>query len=250
MGRRSIPGLQKAGSGRMKKKTAAETSPQSPLAPLAPLTPEGLAALCPVSRETLERLTVYGELLVKWQRAINLVGSGSLKDLWRRHMLDSLQLMKPLAAAWAARNMATPPVIVDLGSGAGFPGLVLAIAGAGQVHLVESDTRKAVFLREVARETGTQIDVHDDRIEALSPFTADFITARALAPLAKLLEYAAPFLVETSICLFLKGKTAEEELTCVRKEWNMRIERIPSLSDPTGLILKLENISRREKGSR
>ncbi|MBT4770005.1 MAG: 16S rRNA (guanine(527)-N(7))-methyltransferase RsmG [Rhodospirillaceae bacterium] len=227
----------------MKKKTATENSPPSSY---PPLTPEGLADLCPVSRETLGRLIVYGELLVKWQRAINLVGGGSLKDLWRRHMLDSLQLTSPLATAWAARGAATPPVIVDLGSGAGFPGLVLAIAGAGQVHLVESDTRKAAFLREVARETGALVEVHDERIEALPPFTADFITARALAPLSKLLEYADPFLLDSSICLFLKGKAAEEELTCVRKEWNMQIERLPSLSDPTGLILKLENVSRKE----
>ncbi len=204
-----------------------------------------MAALCPVSRETLERLIIYGELLVKWQRAINLVGKGTLKDLWRRHMLDSLQLAAPLTAAWAARGMTTSPVIVDLGSGAGFPGLVLAIAEAGQVHLVESDTRKAAFLQEVARETGTKVDVHIERIEALPPFAADFVTARALAPLAKLLEYASPFLVDSSICLFLKGKTAEEELTLARKEWNMRIERIPSLSDPSGQVLKLENISSR-----
>jgi 16S rRNA (guanine527-N7)-methyltransferase len=139
------------------------------------MTPAEFAAETGVSRETLARLEAYAALLLAWNRRVNLVGRGTEEDLWRRHMLDSAQL-HPLIPAGAR-------TLVDLGSGAGFPGLVLAILGGPHVHLVESDQRKAVFLREAARVTGAAAMVHAIRIEAAPPLAADIVTARALAPL-------------------------------------------------------------------
>lgn len=189
-----------------------------------------------VSRETLDRLTAYADLLRKWQRAINLVGRATLPDLWRRHIYDSAQLL-PLAPADSGPWL-------DLGSGAGFPGLVLAIMGAKDVHLVESDARKAAFLREAARITATDVTLHTARIEHLAPFSAAVVTARALAPLPRLLDLAAPFLTPSSVALFLKGQDVEIELTEAAKCWSMRAERQPSLTDSSGVVLRLTEVSR------
>lgn len=201
----------------------------------APLSPEAFAEQLSVSRETMEKLERYEALLLKWNRAINLVGRGTLSDPWRRHFLDSAQLLSRLPSPPKGR----PLRLVDFGSGAGFPGLVLAIMGAGDLHLVESDQRKAAFLREVSRETGAEAHVHAVRIEELKPFAADVVTARALAPLADLLAYAEPFMTADSLCLFLKGKSAEEELTLAAQEWMMIPERHPSLSDPSAALLEI-----------
>ena len=205
-----------------------------------PLTPEAFAAACDVSRETLERLRRYAETLVKWQKSINLVSPESLKDLWRRHMLDSAQLLTFL-----------PPQIqglVDMGSGAGFPGLVLAILGVPNVHLIESDARKCAFLAEAARaaslEVGRNPTIHRSRLEDVAELQADVVTARACAPLAQLLAHAEPFLRADSTCLFLKGARVEEELTEAKKTWRMRVERFPSLSDPSGTILRMKQVAR------
>jgi 16S rRNA (guanine527-N7)-methyltransferase len=133
---------------------------------------------------------------------------------------------------------------VDLGSGAGFPGLVLAIMGAPDVHLVESDSRKCAFLREAARLTGTSVTIHNKRIEQVAPLEADVVTARALAPLSKLLDWAFPHLAPGAECLFLKGRGADDELTATAKEWNIALDRIVSLTDPAGLVLQLREVSR------
>ncbi|MFQ6018517.1 MAG: 16S rRNA (guanine(527)-N(7))-methyltransferase RsmG [Kiloniellaceae bacterium] len=208
----------------------------------------GLAA--DVSRETLARLERYAALLEKWNRAVNLVGRDSLADLWRRHMLDSAQLVPLLPPAPAGRAR----VVVDLGSGAGFPGLVLAILGAGAVHLVEADRRKAAFLRAAARETDTVVRVHNARIEAIPGFAADVVTARALAPLPRLIGYAAPFLRSGGaagaggVALFLKGRRVDEELTESVEKCHMQIERFPSRSDPGGQILRLRFLDMGEVG--
>ncbi|MBI3446108.1 MAG: 16S rRNA (guanine(527)-N(7))-methyltransferase RsmG [Magnetospirillum sp.] len=188
-----------------------------------------------VSRETLERLTAYAALLMKWQARINLVGPDTIADLWSRHFLDSAQLF-PLIRPDARR-------LVDLGSGAGFPGLVLAIMGAPDVHLVESDQRKCAFLREVARITGAGITVINKRIEQVPPLGADVVTARALAPLSKLLDWAFPHLALGGECLFLKGRGAEDELTASAKEWKLSASRVSSLTDPGGLVLHLREVS-------
>lgn len=200
-----------------------------------PLGPEGFAAAALVSRETLDRLKAYASLLEKWQRRINLVGASTLGDLWRRHMLDSAQLLPHIPDS--AANL------VDLGSGAGFPGLVLAIMGAPDVHLIESNGRKCAFLREAARVTGTAVTIHNMRIERTEAWPADVITARALAPLSVLIEYARPYLTPNSICLFLKGRGVDEELTELRKMWNIRENEYPSMTDSDGIVVRLEALS-------
>jgi len=207
-----------------------------------PLTVEAFQDATRVSRETLERLKVFAELLVKWNDSINLVGARSLEDLWGRHMLDSAQLLPLLPPKPAER----PLIVIDLGTGAGFPGMVLSILGAGEVHLVESDQRKVQFLREVARNVASEAHIHGVRIEELRPFPADVVTARALAPLGKLLRHAAPFVENGGYALFLKGRRAREELTEAAKAWKMQVDCIPSRSDPSGTILHVGDISARE----
>jgi len=185
--------------------------------------------------ETRARFQLYGELLAKWQRRINLVGNRTLADMWRRHFLDSAQL---------APLLPTGATVIDLGSGAGFPGLVLALLHDGPVHLVESDARKCAFLREADRVTEAGAIIHVGRIEALDLPPADVVTARALAALDVLLGYAEPLLKPDGFCLFAKGQKAAEELTGIGKSWTMTTSRIPSRSDPSGVIVKLEGISR------
>ena len=200
------------------------------------LTEEEFFAAVPVSRETADKLRLYADLLRKWQPKINLVGSATIPDLWRRHFLDSAQLFPHLPAG----------PILDLGSGAGFPGLVLAVMrGQGDpIHLVESDGRKGAFLREAARLTGAPAIVHSSRIEALKPFEISAVTARALAPVNDLLGLAEPFLTAGVQCLFLKGERLEDELTEAGKGWKMTVDRIPSVSDPNGFILSLKEVRR------
>jgi 16S rRNA (guanine527-N7)-methyltransferase len=207
---------------------------------MAPLGPEGFAremaaAGIDVSRETLQRLCAYLELLRRWQGAINLVGASTLADPWRRHILDCGQIA-PHVPRGADR-------VLDLGSGAGLPGLVLALLGVPGVQLVESDRRKAQFLREAARATAAPVVVHAARIEELE-LCADVVTARALAPLPRLLELAAPRLAPHGRCLFLKGQSVQDELTRARQSWHMHSEIVPSRSEPRGVLLKLEGVGR------
>jgi 16S rRNA (guanine527-N7)-methyltransferase len=214
-----------------------------------PLSAEEFRAATDVSRETLGRLECYAALLEKWNRAINLVSRASLTDLWRRHMLDSAQLW-PLLPPPQEQTQGRPRKVLDLGSGAGFPGLVLAImAGTGggdDFHLVEADEKKAAFLREAARATETRIVLHDQRIETLRPFSVDVVTARACAPLPRLLDYAAPFLRPEPGSghrprgLFLKGRDFDRELTAAREKWKMQVEEIPSRTEPRARILQIE----------
>lgn len=215
------------------------TGPATVAETLPVLTPEGFARATDVSRETLARLEAYAALLVRWQSAINLVGGDTLNDLWRRHMLDSAQLL-PLIPARAR-------CLTDIGSGAGFPGLVLAIMGGCPVHLIESAGKKAAFLREAIRVTGAPATVHHGRIERLSPWASDVVTARALAPLSTLLDYAAPYVSrggKGAVCLFLKGARADEELTEAAKSWTMSVERFRSVTDPAGVILRIGDLAR------
>ena len=192
-----------------------------------------------VSRETISALETYAALLVKWQKAINLVSKATLPDLWRRHFLDSAQLLPLLPTGDGA--------ITDLGSGAGFPGMVLALLSERPTVLVESDQRKAAFLGEVARATGCagRVQIDAARIEAIKPWAAPVITARALADLGQLLDWAAPFVTPDTICVFPKGAKAEEELTGALRVWKMTVERRRSITDPTGLILRLSHLERR-----
>ena len=196
-----------------------------------------------VSRETLSRLESYIELLRKWQKRINLIARGSVDDIWRRHMLDSAQLARLLPDGAGT--------VTDLGSGAGFPGLVIAIMADVRAHLIEANTRKTAFLREVARLTGATVEIHNARIEALDPWPTDVVTARALAPLHELLALAEPFLTVQNgapVCLFLKGARVEEELTQAGKQWSMDIERFTSASGD-GTILQVRRVTRGRSGS-
>jgi 16S rRNA (guanine527-N7)-methyltransferase len=203
---------------------------------LPSLSPAQFQVQTGVSRETLARLETYVELLISWNRRINLVGPNTIGDIWRRHILDSAQLF-PLIPPTARR-------LVDFGSGAGLPGLILAIMGVAEVHLVESDQRKIAFMREAARVTGTTVMLHAKRAETLPGFAADLITARALAPVGSLLDLASKFIAPHSILLFLKGQAVQDELTQARKAWKMRETLSPSISDPSGTILRLEQVIR------
>jgi 16S rRNA (guanine527-N7)-methyltransferase len=229
-----------------------------------------------VSRETLQRLETYAGLLVKWQAKINLVGPATLPDLWRRHFLDSAQLLpllqrnplpqtegglgrgKPehspressLAAPTPARSqVGGGGVLVDLGSGAGFPGLVLAITTDWTVHLLDSDQRKCAFLRQVALDCGAldRVTIHAKRIEQATGIAADVVTARACAPLSELLDLAEPFIGEKGTGLFLKGAQAEEELTQAQRHWTMRLDMRGSISDPAGVILIVRHLQRKSQ---
>ena len=193
------------------------------------------AWLAGVSRETRMRLQVYHDLLIRWQRVKNLVSRNSIGDVWRRHFRDSAQLLRfaPLQSTW-----------IDIGSGAGFPGLVLAILFTeyhpnSTVHLVESDHRKCAFLRDVVRETQANVTVHCGRIEevvgGLPPI--DIITARALAPLETLIEYSMPMLENGAQALFLKGRDVESELIAASKYSMMDIQLIASETDPDGRVV-------------
>ena len=210
-----------------------------------PLSAEAFRAAANVSRETMDRLERYAALLEKWNRAINLVARGSLSDLWRRHMLDAAQLWPLLPP-----SLGRPRRILDIGSGAGFPGLVLAIMGAAEgdaeVHLVEADKKKAAFLREAARIAGASITLHNQRIESLGPFPVDAVTARACAPLPRLLDYVAPFLRQHQsgrpppVGIFLKGRNVDRELTEARKKWKIQAELFPSCTDDMAKILRIQ----------
>jgi 16S rRNA (guanine527-N7)-methyltransferase len=206
---------------------------------MPPLSPEQFRAQLDVSRETSARLEAYVALLRSWNQRINLVSPATLDDVWRRHILDSAQLYGLLPAG--ARTL------VDLGSGAGLPGLILAILGVAEMHLIEADNRKCAFLREAARVTGAAIVLHAQRIETVAEFAADVVTARAYAPLPRLLDHARRFIAPHSILLLLKGKAVGEELTEARKAWKMRETLIQSVSDPSGAILRLEEVTRADR---
>lgn len=199
--------------------------------------PQEFQAATGVSRETLERLKAYASLLTEWSSRHNLVAQSTLPEMWRRHFWDSAQLC-PLVPD--ARTLA------DLGSGAGFPGLVLAalLEGRVSVTLHEATTKKCDFLKAAAERMAIEVSVCNARMEELTPKAYDVITARACAPLDKLLGYAQNFAGPDTICLFLKGQNVGSELTQAHKSWKMKIRQIPSLTDPSGVILELGALSR------
>ena len=184
----------------------------------------------------MARLEAYADLLVHWSAHINLVGATTLGDLWRRHLLDSAQLFAHVPPATQS--------LVDLGSGAGFPGLVLAILGVRGVELIEADARKCAFLREAARITEVDVTIRPCRIQAVPPHPVDVVTARACAPLERLLGLAEQFLADKTECLFLKGERVEDELTLARKRWTMTATLCQSVSDPRGVVLRLQQVAR------
>jgi len=195
------------------------------------------AAEAGVSRETLDRFEAYLALLRHWQKRINLVAASTLADPWRRHMLDSAQLVPLLSAGTRT--------VVDLGAGAGFPGLPIALLAPKpiEVLLIESDVRKCAFLAEAIREFGAPARVISARIEDIPVRDIDVAVARACAPLAKLLGLARPLLCPGGRALFLKGRRAEEELTVAGQAWTMTLVRHASRTDPDSSIIEASDIT-------
>lgn len=209
---------------------------------------EKAIALTPVSRETFARLDRYVEVLLQWQQHTNLIAPSTEPVLWTRHIADSLQLIE-LAGKHSAESKAHSQTWVDLGSGAGFPGLVVACALADdkhtEVHLVESIGKKATFLREAAQAAGVSVQVHAMRIADFverAPKQIDIVTARALAPLPKLLGEAYPLLKRGARGLFPKGQDVAAELTEAAKCWNIKTILAESRTDPKSRIVVIESI--------
>ena len=197
------------------------------------LTPPEFQKLTSVSRETLDKLKTYEDLVRKWQRTINLVGPATLDDIWERHFYDSAQIFPLLENEQG--------VLTDLGSGAGFPGLVLALMGIKNVHLIESDQRKASFLREAARVLSIPATVHAKRIDDVKiDLPVKYVTARALAPLKDLIVYSREWLENGAIGFFLKGKTSSEEIKEAQKKLKIDVVEIPSKTDPDARIVQIK----------
>lgn len=200
--------------------------------------------LTPVSRETEAALDRFVELFLRWQRAVQLVSASTIPKIWTRHIADSLQLLDlaPGAKIWA-----------DLGSGGGFPGAVIALALKGKpgalVHLIESDQRKAAFLREAVRALDLPAQVHAERIESAATRALpglEIVAARALAPMPELLEITHPFLRNGAKGLFMKGANVDNELTTATKSWNIQSTIVPSRTDAEGRIVIVEQVSPRD----
>jgi len=204
--------------------------------------------LVPVSRETLPRLDRLVELLLAWQRTRNLIAASTIPNIWTRHIADSLQLLEPAAEA---------KIWVDLGSGGGFPGLVLACALADRtgaaIHLVESTAKKCAFLQAAADDLRLPAKIHCQRVESFIPAfpsKADAVTARALAPLPRLLDLAFPLLKRGAKGLFPKGQDVGSELTEAAKCWNIQYKLVPSRTDDRGRIVVVEKLESRKTAAR
>jgi len=207
---------------------------------------EGFASISNVSRETLEDYVNWYRLLRKWNARINLVAPSTLDDFWARHALDSWQICPLLPD--------NPKVILDFGSGAGFPGIAAAIhmkhglSDKGQgchVHLVESAGKKASFLKTVIRELALPATVHSQRIESLEPMKADVITARAFAPLPRLFEYALPHLHDETILILPKGETVTTELEKASTTWTFSLETVKSITQDNATLLRVKSLKLR-----
>lgn len=198
--------------------------------------PAELAAETGVSRETLGMLKIYIDMLKTWNETRNLVSKVSLEEVWHRHVMDSAQL-EPLIPGNAE-------TLADLGSGAGFPGLVLAILKRDQltVSLFEATKKKAEFLKAVADRLKLPVQVRNERIEEAPRQAFDVITARACAPLPQLLAYAQDLVGPDTMCLFLKGQNMVLELTDARKFWKMRVRNHPSKTHPLGTVLEIRDL--------
>ena len=198
-----------------------------------------LMSVCTVSRETIDRLEVYAGLLEKWNSTINLVSKNTINQMWKRHFLDSAQLWPHIPSE--------TKTLVDIGSGAGFAGLVLAIIGMEKspnmkFTLIESDSRKCAFMRNVSREINLDVQIITKRIEEVTDIKADVITARALATVSQLLEYSKNILKDTGVCLFLKGNACCDELKIAKESWVFLSSQSESITHATGCVLRLTEI--------
>ncbi len=190
-----------------------------------------------VSPETFHRFYLYHDLLVKWQEKINLIGNDSLPKIWERHFLDSLQLI-PLIPK-------SVKPLIDFGTGAGFPGMVLAMYGIANVHLIESDHKKISFLKEVARITKTDVSIYPERIENIKIADVGIIVARALSDLERLLEYSSRYVSHETTCLFPKGKNYAMEIEAAKEKWQFDYKITKSITDKDGVMVIVSNLKRR-----
>ncbi len=190
-----------------------------------------------VPRETMENIRTYAILLKKWQKRLNLVGETTIPDLWLRHFYDSYQLKAQFDMS-KSENLR----ILDIGSGAGFPGLLLSMLGLGEFHMVESNGKKCTFMRQVIRETSCNAIIHNERAEMMMPFPVDYIISRACASLEKLFDLGRNFIRDDTVCLFLKGQSAEQEIAEAMLKWDFEVEKFTSVAQETGMILKASHI--------
>ena len=195
-----------------------------------------------VSRETFNKFKIFIEVLLKWQKSVNLISNSTINTIWKRHFLDSAQLY--------TYSQDIKGNILDIGSGAGFPGMILAMMGNNNVNLIESDQKKCIFMREVARLTNTKVKIYNCRIEDLDYMKPELIISRALAPLSKLIEYVDNHMnknieenKETPKLLFLKGKNYNNEIYDLLKIKKLEIDIFPSITDDFGKVLYIKNIN-------
>lgn len=191
-----------------------------------------------VSRETFHRLQLYEETLLKWQTSHNLISNSTISSIWKRHFLDSAQLVPYISPSIKT--------IADLGSGAGFPGMVIALLTEIPTILIESNQKKVSFLREVQRITQAPVTILSKRVEDTPTLQVDLITARAVSQLSTLMEYAFLHLNTHGLCLFLKGKDIEKEIKEAHKKWNFLEKKYLSITDCTGVILEIQKIRRKQ----
>jgi len=214
---------------------ATESKPRPP----GPLPRAAFQQALALDEAAMEKFDRYLEALRHWQKSINLVGPNTLADPWRRHFLDSAQLLAHLPDG--------TETLVDIGSGAGFPGMVLATLAAQspgmQTQLIESDQRKCIFMNEIKRLLTIPAVIHNVRAEAYPGPKGDVVTARACAPLQRLLPWASAVLRPGGRCLFLKGESVHDELTLALKDWTMQTRLHPSRSDPSGAILEVTDLA-------
>ena len=194
-----------------------------------------------VSRETLEQLQTYISLLLDWNKRINLIGRMDPSPLWQRHILDCAQLL-PLLPKGATR-------VIDIGCGAGLPGIIVAILSNLSVDLIESNGRKGMFLQEVISRLGLADRVHlfSQRVEELTPWKSDVVMARAVAPMPRLLKFSHHFIGQATFSLFLKGQNVVEEIKEATKCWEIEYERLPSATSQTGCIIKISRLESNKK---
>lgn len=195
-----------------------------------------------VSRETFNKFEIFIEVLLKWQKSVNLISNSTINTIWKRHFLDSAQLY--------TYSQDIKGNILDIGSGAGFPGMILAMMGNNNVNLIESDQKKCIFMREVARLTNTKVKIYNCRIEDLDYMKPELIISRALAPLSKLIEYVDNHMNKnieenkvTPKLLFLKGKNYNNEIYDLLKIRKLEIDIFPSITDDFGKVLYIKNIN-------
>jgi len=194
-----------------------------------------------VSRETMEKLGVFVDLLARWNSKINLVGPSTLQDVWDRHIVDSAQLLATITPGPSANW-------IDVGSGAGLPGLVISIllqdADPIDMYLVEADGRKAAFLRTVRRELDLNLGIHNERVETLSVPAVDILSARAFAPLERTLSLCEHIICPNTVCIMPKGRRFESEIMAARTTWDFTVTATQSITQEGAAILRLEGITR------